>query len=231
MNVLLASLTGFVAGAGHVLAGPDHLAAVAPLAADQGRGTWRVGLMWGVGHSSGTWLIALLALLFRDALPVEALSHWGERLVGVALIVIGLMGLRRLAATRVHTHVHEHDGVRHAHIHVHKQAIGDAHPDGHQHSHSALGIGTLHGLAGSSHLLVVLPALLLPTNTDAVAYVACFGVGSVFAMTAFAWAMGVIAHRARRVGDRMFRAVLGGMSYVTIGVGCYWSVHATLWTS
>lgn len=222
MNTLLAVLTGLFAGTAHVLSGPDHLAAVAPLAVDQRGRTWRVGLLWGIGHSSGVWLLALLALVFREAIPIDLLSTWGERLVGFVLIGVGLWGLRRLVGTHVHSHVHEHDGHRHMHIHVHDHPPEEDHPVEHSHSHSAFGIGTLHGLAGTSHLLGVLPALLLPSRISATAYVIAYGIGSIAAMTAFSWIMGLVASRLDRFGNRAYRLLLTGSCTAAIVIGCYW---------
>lgn len=222
MSGFLPVLTGLAAGAGHVFSGPDHLAAVAPLAIDEGGRTWRIGFSWGAGHSAGVWILALLALALREALPIDLLSAWGERLVGFVLIGIGLMGFRRLVGMRVHSHVHEHDGVQHAHIHVHAEKVGHEHRLDHKHTHSALGIGVLHGLAGTSHLLGVLPALLLPSRLAAILYVLSFGVGAIVAMTVFSWILGLLVHRIRPWGDRAFRLLLASCCTAAILVGCYW---------
>ena len=95
---MLSAITGALAGFFHVLAGPDHLAAVAPLAIDgRGRG-WIAGWTWGLGHASGVVVVALLAVLLRDALPpIDVISGWSERLVGAALIVVGVWALRQYA--------------------------------------------------------------------------------------------------------------------------------------
>jgi len=88
---MLTAITGALAGLFHVLAGPDHLAAVAPLAVDGDRRGWLAGWTWGVGHTSGVVVVALLAVALRDLLPpVDAISAWSERLVGAALIAVGL---------------------------------------------------------------------------------------------------------------------------------------------
>lgn len=222
MPYVLTALTGLLAGSGHVLSGPDHLAAVAPLAADQRARTWRVGLLWGIGHSGGVWILALVALLFRESLPLDWLSVWGERAVGFVLIGIGWIGLRRMIGTRIHSHLHEHGGVRHVHVHVHSSVSGARHPVTHHHSHSALGIGVLHGLAGTAHLLGVLPALLLPTRLEAFVYVVFFGLGSIVAMTAFSWIVGLVVGRFRGLGNRAFRWLLASCFLGTLVVGVYW---------
>ena len=88
------ALAGLVAGAVHVLSGPDHLAAIAPYAvADKAR-SWRTGVRWGLGHSAGVLGVGLLVLLTRQALPVEALSARSELGVGLVLVGIGIWGIR-----------------------------------------------------------------------------------------------------------------------------------------
>ena len=47
MWLATAVLTGLAAGGTHVVTGPDHMAAVAPLAIDSKRKSWKAGLMWG----------------------------------------------------------------------------------------------------------------------------------------------------------------------------------------
>src|SRR5688572_30219100 len=98
---MLILLTGTLAGFFHVLSGPDHLAAVAPIAVADRQRAWIAGWTWGVGHAAGVVVVAILAVLLRDVLPpVDAVSAWSERLVGVALIAIGLWALRRSARLR-----------------------------------------------------------------------------------------------------------------------------------
>src|SRR5262249_36580265 len=147
--------TAFAAGLVHVLTGPDHLAAVAPLAAaDRDRG-WFAGWTWGIGHASGVVVVALLAILLRDLLPpIAILSAWGERLVGVALIAIGIWAFRRSLRIEAAPHVH---GL-HQHRHLHVQG-GPRWARRLGHAHASFYMGVLHGVAGSSHFLGVLPAL------------------------------------------------------------------------
>src|SRR5262245_60948125 len=153
-------LSGLLAGTLHVWSGPDHLAAIAPLAVRHPRRGWVPGARWGLGHSAGVALVGLASLWLRELLPVDLLSSWGERLVGVMLLGIGFWGLRR--ALKIHTHEHEHDGEKHVHMHAHAHKVPHEHDGAHHHSHAAFGIGILHGLAGSSHFLGVLPALFFP---------------------------------------------------------------------
>jgi len=219
---MMATFTGLAAGAVHVWTGPDHLAAIAPLAVRQPRRAWLPGLRWGFGHSAGVALVGLLSLWLRDLLPVNLLSTWGERLVGVMLIGIGLWALRKAFKTRIHAHEHEHDGDRHVHFHTHAHRVAHEKQEAHQHTHAAFGIGILHGLAGSSHFLGVLPILAFPTKTQAIAYLAAFGAGTIISMAAFSWVMGVVALRWGSRSVRIYRGLMSACAVAAMAVGCFW---------
>ena len=224
---MLLPFAGFLAGLHHVVTGPDHLAAVAPLAVHDRWAAWRGGFSWAVGHAGGVALVALVALGFRElgVLNAEILSGWSERIVGVVLLGIGLWGLKKAFSRRLHAHVHDHDGQRHIHMHVH--APEDAHEPvasgRHHHTHAALGIGTLHGMAGGSHLLGVLPALALNTS-DAVLYLAAYGVGTITAMVIFALLVGGFSAAAGQAGVRWTRGLMTFASVAAIVVGVYWLI-------
>jgi hypothetical protein len=91
-----------------------------------------------------------------------------------------------------------------------------------------LAVGTLHGLAGSSHLLGVLPALALPTRLAAAAYLLAFGLGSIAAMALFSSVIGLAAGRfAGPTGSRTWVALMSTCSLAAIGVGIWWLAQAT----
>jgi hypothetical protein len=208
-----------MAGLFHVLSGPDHLAAVAPLAVEDGRRGWLAGWTWGFGHASGVVVVALLAIVLRNLLPsVDVLSAWGERVVGVALIGIGLWALRR--ALNISPGAHHHGAVEHDHMHVHSGPKWARHIG---HAHASFCMGILHGVAGSSHFLGVLPALALPTRAAAISYIAAFGVGTVAAMTAFAAIIGSAGIRVHHRGA-LHRGMLLAAATLAIAVGGYWLV-------
>jgi sulfite exporter TauE/SafE len=165
----------------------------------------------------------MLAILLCDALPpIEVLSAWSERLVGAALIAVGLWALRRSA--RVTSAPHAHSRTTEAHVHLHVQR-GPAWFRRLGHAHASFYLGVLHGIAGSSHFFGVLPALALPTRAAALTYIAAFGVGTVAAMTMFAAIVGSIGSRAHQtpVGRRTMMmaaatlAILVGGWWVAIG--------------
>jgi hypothetical protein len=193
---MFAIFAGLAAGLLHVFSGPDHLAAVAPLAADTERGHWRTGLQWGLGHTFGVLLIAVLLLVIRDQLPLEWISAHSERLVGVALIAVGAWGVWK--ASRVGFSLH-----------------------GHSHAGASFGMGMLHGLAGSSHLFGVLPALAFATRGEAVLYLAGFGAGAVAGMSAFSAVMGLLSSKLSR---RHSSGLLYASSAAALVIGGFWLV-------
>lgn len=204
------SALGLLAGLVHALAGPDHLSAVAPLVVEERRRGWATGLLWGIGHSVGVWVVGLLALALRGVFPVDRLSSFSERLVGVVLIGVGLWGLRRVWLAR------------------YRKSVAEA-PHSHpapRRSSAALSIGTLHGLAGSSHLLGVLPALALPSSAASIGYVAGFGLGSIAAMVAFSSALSLVAVRLTTRGTGAYQALLGAFSAASIVIGGWWLIAA-----
>lgn len=225
---MLAALTGLIAGSVHVLSGPDHLAAVAPLAVKAHQSAWRSGLRWGLGHSAGVAVVGLLALAFREVLPLEALSGWSERLVGVLLLGVGVWALRQAFRVQVHLHAHVHDGEPHDHLHFHAPHQNHRAPAGavteHRHGHAAFGIGTLHGLAGSSHFLGILPTLGFARLTDSLAYLFAFAVGTVLAMGGFASALAALARWFATDHLRLYRGMMFASSFIAFAVGATWLV-------
>jgi threonine/homoserine/homoserine lactone efflux protein len=216
---MLTFITGALAGLFHVLSGPDHLAAVAPLAVEErGRG-WIAGWTWGIGHASGVVVVAVLAVLLRDVLPsIEIISAWSERLVGGALIGIGLWAFRRSA--RIQPARHTHGPLSHDHLHVQAGPLWIRRLG---HAHASFCLGVLHGVAGSSHFFGVLPALALPTRGAALLYIGAFGVGTVVAMTAFAALVGSAGARAE-YHPRTQRVMMTVAAVLAIAVGGVWLI-------
>jgi hypothetical protein len=210
-------LSGTIAGLLHVVSGPDHLTAVAPFAVSDGRRGWLAGWTWGIGHSMGVVCVAVLAVILRDWLPpVDVLSQWSERVVGGALIAVGLWALRRSARIRPDTH--RHGRVAHGHLHVQRgpwwiRRLG--------HAHASFYLGILHGVAGSSHFFGVLPALALASRAEGLAYISAFAVGTVGAMTVFA---AIVGFAGARFGARVVphRALLFASSVAALLVGSFW---------
>ncbi len=221
---------GILAAMLHVISGPDHLAAVSPLVIESKRKAWKIGIAWGVGHTTGMLLIGVLMLLFKELIPVDAISAYSEQIVGIILIGVGLWAFYRIFHDqREHNHPHIHvNGQPYIHIHKHRHN----HESHHQHHHdepvkqnifSSFGIGLIHGLAGIAHFLLLLPALALPTKMAVGQYIAGFAIGSVLAMGAYALVLGRIVTYTREEHHPLFLngiRLAGGLFAVVIG--SYW---------
>lgn len=221
---MLAVLSGLAAGIVHVLSGPDHLAAIAPLAVHEPRKSWRAGMRWGLGHSAGVAAVGLVLLGIREILPLERFSAIGERAVGVMLMGVGLWSARLAMRVRIHAHAHEHDGSRHAHLHVHAEPVVTHATGTHGHPHAAFGIGVLHGFAGSAHFLGLLPALAFPNRMESIAYLSFFAVGTVAAMSGFSSLVGFLTVSWGGRLEQNYRALMALCSAVAFSVGGWWAV-------
>jgi len=208
---MFALVAGLAAGLLHVFSGPDHLAAIAPLAADGDRRQWQAGLQWGIGHTTGVLLIAALLLVLREQLPLAIISANSERIVGALLIAVGSWGIWRAVRLGFSSHGHSH-------------ASPAAPHKGAPYVGASFVMGTFHGLAGSSHLFGVLPALALPSRQASILYLAGFGVGAIAGMTAFAAAMGLLSHRLGRRHPRSYSGLLYASSAAALVVGGFWLV-------
>jgi sulfite exporter TauE/SafE len=219
---MLAILTGFLAGSIHVFTGPDHLAAIAPLSLDSKRTSWQIGMRWGIGHTTGVFFVGAIALLLREFIHIGSLSSYSERFVGIVLIGIGLWGFYSSFNKKVHNHEHSHNGSKHIHLHYHSLQNPYKKPETHKHTHTALSVGVIHGLAGSSHLFGILPALAFSTKIEAALYLLFFGLGTIAAMIIFSSFMGYIAFRFEKFKFKYYQWLLYGFSGVAVCIGVFW---------
>ena len=213
--MLISLLTGVAAGAVHVVGGADHLVAMAPFSLSKPWAAFRHALAWGAGHSTGVVVLALIAIGLKDLAHVEAMSSWAELLVGVALLVVGALAVRTAFGLELHTHEHRHDGAAdHLHLHLHVRGASNHR----RHVHASSGLGLLHGLAGASHLLAVIPAVALPPHA-AVGYLVAYLLGSIGAMV---YVVSVVSFLTLRSGARLMPFLVGGTGALSIITGAIW---------
>lgn len=231
-SLIAVAWSGLAAGAVHVFTGADHLAALLPLSVGRRLRAFAVGARWGVGHSAGVLLIALLAVLLRERLSLELVGAWGERLVGVMLVALGALGIREALRVRIHVHPHAHEDGGHAHLHLHGPATTHApnaavaSPTLHRHAHTAFAAGTLHGIAGTAHILGVLPAVAMPNAVASGTYLAAFALGSILAMGSFSAIVGEASGRSTASTPRLLKGLMYASGSLTILVGLAWIAFA-----
>jgi sulfite exporter TauE/SafE len=215
MELILPILAGFVLGCVHAF-DVDHVVAVTAFASKHpdARASARFGFLWGLGHTTTLLVVGLLSVAFRFVIP-SAVESFAELLVGILLVVIGIWVLRSVLLKQgVHIHKHEHDGVEHVHIHAHRE-----HTD-HRHAHSMFLVGATHGFAGSAAVMVVVPVALSQSLTGAGFYLALFGIGTMVAMSLFAFMIGQVTRSLR--GEQTLRVFRGVSGLASLFIGLVW---------
>ncbi|MDO8567891.1 MAG: sulfite exporter TauE/SafE family protein [Dehalococcoidales bacterium] len=189
----------------------DHLVAVSTIVSEYRnplRAIW-IGVSWGLGHTT-TLLLCGAALLFLNLRLPESVSTLMEYLVGGMLILLGVQTLLAFRRRKVHFHSHHHqdDNLEtHRHFHSHEKTSEHVHHNPSRWEslsrlliagvtpgeHQANGImkpffrlksylvGTVHGLAGSAALMLLVLAGMRSTWSGVV-YILVFGLGTALSM-------------------------------------------------
>ena len=212
--------TGLIAGCIHVISGADHLIAMTPSSLTNPKLAFKNGISWGLGHSSGVIALSFLAIFFKDIAHLTKFSYFAEFLVGISLLIIGAIAIKNSFKFNIHNHQHEHNnGISHKHFHYHKN-IDKRH---NKHSHALTGLGVLHGLAGGSHLLAVIPALALPYQ-EALSYLIAYLIGSSIIMILFTYLISLSTMKASQNFIKKLFAFAGGLS---LAMGIFWVQKST----
>ncbi|CAL5205706.1 unnamed protein product [Lathyrus oleraceus] len=214
-ELLSSAWTGFFAGCLHTLSGPDHLAALAPLSIGRTRlESAAVGALWGCGHDAGQLIFGLIFLILKDRLHIEIIRTWGTRVVGLTLLVIGAMGIKEAseaAAPCVALENGECDvGVY--------ESLNNPSPRKKKIGFATFATGIVHGLQPDA-LMMVLPALALPSRLAGAAYLAMFLVGTVVAMGGYTVFIGSCSQALKDRVPRITEKLTWASSLIAIALG------------
>ncbi|KAF5951525.1 hypothetical protein HYC85_009469 [Camellia sinensis] len=212
-ELLSSAWTGFVAGCLHTLSGPDHLAALAPLSIGRTRmESAAVGALWGCGHDAGQMIFGLLFLLLKDRLHIEVIRTWGTRVVGFTLLVIGAMGIRE--ASEVPTPCVALENGECDVSDYETPTIGKKKKIG----FATFATGIVHGLQPDA-LMMVLPALALPSRLAGAAFLGMFLVGTVVAMGSYTVFIGSCSEALKERVPRITEKLTWASSLIAIALG------------
>jgi high-affinity nickel permease len=183
---------------------PDHLVAVTSLVAADGGDTRRatgLGAWWGVGHAGALLAIGIPLILFKTEVPA-AVESAAEKAIGVAILLLALRVIFKWVRGDFRASAHEHPDGHERRRHL-RRAGGE---HGHVRSPGqAVGIGALHGLAGTGAVVLLLIAAL-PTQLEAALALTVFAPMSIASMAActaaFAWLL------TRPIVEPVYRTVL-----------------------
>jgi high-affinity nickel permease len=189
---------------------PDHLAAVTTLIASSkeraARSAARLGFVWGLGHATSLFLFGLPIILYRAYLP-EAVQRASETAVGVMIVVLALVLLRRSRRGGYHVQVHRHDGDHHSH--------------GARTPLQAYAIGLVHGIGGSAGVGVLLLASI-PGHALAIASLAVFAFFTAVSMSLLSSGFGLTLSRPRVRAS--FARVAPALGLLSLAFGAWYAL-------
>lgn len=201
MTLLLLLATAAMLGFMHALEVDHMLAVTAFVSRRPAVGVAaRFGARWGIGHSLAVLTAGGLLLLLGVRWP----ARWdaaGEAAVGVMLVALGVWAV--LSARKLHLRTAAEDG------------------DGASRGGITL-VGFLHGLAGTSAVVALVPVTMMDRVGVGLGYLTAFGIGVTLAMTLFAVAA---AAAMRRTAER---SIVWGRR-LAIGVGVAGVVTGVIW--
>jgi sulfite exporter TauE/SafE len=216
LDPLAIAASGFGLGLLHTLE-PDHLAAISTLvgrAPGQTRADLAKAAAWAIGHAIALGSFCAVVLFLATRQVSLASARPTAALVGAALVYLGVARLRaaRRGGDPLHAHAgHEHAGYAHGH------AAADA-----GRRRGALALGVFHGLADSSAILILMPALVTGHATSYVLYIAAFGLGSVVSMGSFCWLLARFSDGVRARSERAGPWLSAATGTVCLVAGVFW---------
>jgi len=235
LSAVTVLIIGFTLGLKHATE-VDHVVAISTIVS-QHKNVFRsaiVGALWGAGHTASLLVVGVIALLLRVAIP-ERVSGWLE--FGVALMIIGL-GISALwralrKGTQIHVHEHSHDGLKHKHIHFHEHEKKHEPSSTSRHSHAVsrvgfkpLLIGTMHGLAGSG-ALTLLVLTQISSSWIALLYLAIFGLGSIAGMVLMSGLLGLPFALTSRSLTQIHGRLQAVAAVLSICFGVWYAYHTS----
>lgn len=204
---------GFLFGLQHAT-DPDHVVAVATIVSRTRRldAGMLVGAFWGVGHTATIVTVGMAIILFNlTVTPTVGLSL--ELGVALMLMTLGVFRIVRLMRERngdEGTRPDETLGFRSA-----LQTVGPGQ------AARSVGIGLVHGLAGSAAVaLLVLSTVRSPYA--AAAYLLLFGLGTIVGMAAIT---AVLSLPFRAPLPALNRVLAMGTGIASFAFGLYLTVH------
>lgn len=214
-ELLSSAWTGFFAGCLHTLSGPDHLAALAPLSIGRTRmESAAVGALWGCGHDAGQVIFGLIFLLLKDRLHIEIIRTWGTRVVGITLLVIGALGIRE--ASEVPTPCVALDNGE-CDVSIY-EALENPTGGKKKIGFATFATGIVHGLQPDA-LMMILPALALPSRVAGAAFLVMFLVGTVVAMGSYTVFIGSCTQALKERVPRITEKLTWAASSIAIALG------------
>ncbi len=187
--------TGFYLGGVHILSAPDHLAAIVPLSLMDKKRSWRIGLLWGIGHLIGLLGLGVLLYYFKSLVNLEALTHYGMLYIAILLLFVGGWIIYKSKNTYLLQ-------TPKAHGHLSKITIGT---------------GIVHGFAGFSHIYTLAPTLSM-NDVAFFSYFGGFALGSIVSVVFFTYLLCFLPERLI-AKQSLYKKIILGSGILTVILG------------
>lgn len=219
MSLVSAALLGLGLGVKHAFEA-DHVAAVCALVARRGTvaRAARAGALWGLGHAAVI-IVAGGALVLLGARVPRPLAAALDAAVAVMLVGLGVSALWRSSESGSTGQGHEHEhGEKTEHAHFH-----DPRPEPRGSIRRPILIGLVHGASGTA-ALTLLVASTIPQRAEALAFIALFGIASIFGMAAAAALLAWPLRKAAEHAPVIARGLRGmaGVGSIAAGLMVAW---------
>jgi len=154
MELLILFLIGFILGIKHAF-DADHIVAVNTLLSKSKniKNSLKLGAFWGIGHTLTLFLIGSIILFLGFSIS-NKLGLFFELFVGIMLIFLGISTIHK----KLEAKLRKYDGTK-----------------------KSLGIGIIHGIAGSAALMLLIVSKITNIYLGLI-YILVFGVGTIFGM-------------------------------------------------
>lgn len=210
----------------HVMAASTYVSGRPAVAAAVG-----YGIRWGLGHSVAVLIAGLLVLAFGITIDPR-FERLAEGAVGVMLIALGGFALKALRNLHLHGPPSHGD---HVHLHTHRAADPKRHDhphepkasEAHHHPRRPLLVGLMHGIAGGSGAIAILPVTLISDWRVGIAYLVIFCLGVTVGMVLFAFGLAAAVRHATGRSLRWGRAIGLAFALASIATGLFWISGAT----
>lgn len=236
---------GFLLGMRHAT-DADHVIAVTTMLNRSRRfvHTTLIGALWGLGHTITVVIVGVLIIGFNVVIPppVGLAMEFGVAIMLIALGVLNLTGGMRAITERFtppapihghehgHSHAHDASAAVHAHEHAHLHGHGtDPHLGGAAGLVATfgwyqllrpVGVGLVHGLAGSAAVALLVLATIQDTGA-AIAYLVVFCLGVAGGMAVLTTVIGLPFWIARARSEQINRWLTIGSGVLSLAFGLY----------
>ena len=254
-HILHVILTGSAMGIVHVLAGVDHLTALATLSVGSSWRAVKLGIRWGIGHSTGLVLVTILILFLKGEINIKLYKQYCDSLVGIFMIILGIYSIftaiktysssssslysppsSSLTPLSSFNELNLMNDQKKYDLEVTLPLPPPPPPlinfqDNTTQKVVAFLIGIIHGVAGPGGMLGVVPAVEMKSIHSSILYLTSFTISSTLSMGIFAAVFGEVTRRAGSISGFVELLLNIFSSLLSIAVGATWiylSANGTL---